>query len=93
MGTVVAASSRNRRAGELLASGVPGRDVSAVIGPAAEAVDSVSLLSGLLADAGLSAPTVFGLAELVEGRLEPDQWAASLTAPGPRGAERRAFAA
>jgi 1-acyl-sn-glycerol-3-phosphate acyltransferase len=93
VGTVVAASSRNRRAGELLAGGVPGSDVSAVIGEAAEAVDAVPLLSGLLADAGMSAPTVSGLAALVEGRLEPDQWAASLTAPGRRPARGRAFAA
>jgi glycerol-3-phosphate dehydrogenase (NAD(P)+) len=90
--TVVASGSRNRRAGELLARGVPGNEVGQVVGQAAEAVDSVPLLAGLLEDAGIPGPTVSGLAALVDGRLEPDRWAASLTEPGPS-TERRVRAA
>jgi glycerol-3-phosphate dehydrogenase (NAD(P)+) len=81
--TVVAAGSRNRRAGELLARGVPGDEVGQVVGQAAEAVDAVPLLATLLDDAGMPSATVSGLAALVEGRIEPERWAASLTAPGP----------
>ena len=43
--TVVAASSRNRRAGELLAQGVPAAEIGPALGQAAEAVDSVPLLA------------------------------------------------
>ena len=43
--TVVATSSRNRRAGELLAQGVPAAEIGPALGQAAEAVDSVPLLA------------------------------------------------
>src|SRR5437763_5849896 len=41
--TVVSEGSRNRRAGELLAQGVPGEEIVGALGQAAEAVDSVRL--------------------------------------------------
>ena len=79
--TVVAEGSRNRRAGELLAQGMPAADVASVLGQSAEAVDSVPLLAGAARDAHLQTPALEGLAALVEGRIAPEQWAAAVTAP------------
>jgi glycerol-3-phosphate dehydrogenase len=89
--TVVAAESRNRKAGEMLSQGIPGRAISPALGHTAEGVDAVPLLADALRDAGVDAPTLDGLAALIEGRIEPDSWARTVTAPTrPR---RRARAA
>src|ERR1700722_2288393 len=79
--TVVAAGSRNRRAGELLAQGMPASEIAPALGHAAEAVDSVPMLATAARDARLGAPALDGLAALVEGRIEPEQWAATVTEP------------
>jgi glycerol-3-phosphate dehydrogenase len=79
--TVVAAGSRNRRAGELLGQGIPAAEIGRALGQAAEAVDSVPLLATAAREARLDAPALDGLAALVEGRIEPDQWAATVTEP------------
>ncbi len=79
--TVVSESSRNRRAGELLSQGVPPQDIGLVIGQVAEAVDSVSLLAGVTREARLPTPAIDGLAALVEGRIDPEQWTATVTEP------------
>jgi 1-acyl-sn-glycerol-3-phosphate acyltransferase len=79
--TVVAESSRNRRAGELLAQGIPPAEIGALLGQAAEAVDSVPLLATVARDAHLEAPALEGLAALVEGRLDPERWTKGLTEP------------
>jgi 1-acyl-sn-glycerol-3-phosphate acyltransferase len=79
--TVVAAGSRNRRAGELLAQGVPTVEIGAVLGQAAEAVDSVPLLATVARGAHVDAPTLEGLAALIEGRIDPERWAATVTSP------------
>jgi 1-acyl-sn-glycerol-3-phosphate acyltransferase len=81
--TVVAAGSRNRRAGELLAQGVPRAEIGAVLGQAAEAVDSVPLLATVARGAHVDAPALEGLAALVEGRIDAEGWAATLTDPKP----------
>ena len=86
--TVVASGSRNRRAGELLAQGVPSQEIDAVLGHAAEAVDSVPLLAEAAREARLEAPALDGLAALVEGRIEPEQWAATVTEPAQRKSQR-----
>ncbi|MGI8801570.1 MAG: NAD(P)H-dependent glycerol-3-phosphate dehydrogenase, partial [Solirubrobacteraceae bacterium] len=44
--TVLAPGSRNRRAGELLGSGVPADQIPERIGQASEALDSVPLIAG-----------------------------------------------
>jgi glycerol-3-phosphate dehydrogenase (NAD(P)+) len=80
--TVVAGESRNRRAGELLAQGVPSQEIGAVLGHAAEAMDSVPLLAEAARAAHLDSPALEGLAALVEGRIEPEHWAATVTDPG-----------
>jgi glycerol-3-phosphate dehydrogenase (NAD(P)+) len=87
--TVLADGSRNRRAGEMLAQGMPAAAISPALGQAAEAVDSIPLLAACMREAGMDAPATAGLAELIEGRLEPGQWAASVTEP-PRGKTRAA---
>jgi glycerol-3-phosphate dehydrogenase (NAD(P)+) len=79
--TVVAPGSRNRRAGELLGRGVPAAEIGAVLGQAAEAVDTVPLLADAVREARLDAPALQSLAALVEGRIDAENWAASLTAP------------
>jgi 1-acyl-sn-glycerol-3-phosphate acyltransferase len=91
--TVVAAGSRNRRAGELLAQGVPPEEIGAVLGQAAEAVDSVPLLATVARDAHLDAPALEGLAALVEGRLDPELWTKGLTEPTRRKSRRSIRAA
>jgi glycerol-3-phosphate dehydrogenase (NAD(P)+) len=78
---LVSDGSRNRRAGELLARGVPAAGIAHQLGQAAEAVDAVPLLAARLEDAGVHAPALRALADLVEGHLEPARWAAELTAP------------
>ena len=82
--TVVSAGSRNRRAGELLAQGVPGSEISNALGQAAEAVDSVPLLASAARNAHLDTPALDSLAALVEGRIEPERWTAAVSAPHRR---------
>jgi glycerol-3-phosphate dehydrogenase len=80
--TVGSAGSRNRRAGELLAQGVSGPEISKALGQTAEAVDSVPLLASVARDAHVEAPALDSLAALVEGRIEPEAWTATITDPG-----------
>ena len=79
--TVVDSGSRNRRAGELLAQGLPAAEIGHAIGHTAEAVDSVGLLASASREAHLDSPALDDLAALVEGRIEPEQWAAAVTEP------------
>jgi glycerol-3-phosphate dehydrogenase (NAD(P)+) len=88
--TVVADGSRNRRAGELLARGVPAAEIGPALGHAVEAVDTVPLLAALLREAQLSAPATLGLAALVEGRVEPEHWTAAIAQPTRRAHRARA---
>lgn len=88
--TVVAAGSRNRRAGELLGRGVPTPEIGAEVGQAAEALDTLPLLASLLRAAEVDAPAVDGLAALVEGRIGPGDWARAITAPKQGAAARAA---
>jgi glycerol-3-phosphate dehydrogenase len=82
--TVGAAGSRNRRAGELLAQGVPGTEIAQALGHTAEAVDSVPLLATVARDARVEAPALNSLAALVEGRMAPERWTATVTDPAWR---------
>ncbi|MFL5824572.1 MAG: 1-acyl-sn-glycerol-3-phosphate acyltransferase [Solirubrobacteraceae bacterium] len=79
--TVTGQSSRNRRAGELLAQGVPAEDVVRALGQTAEAVDAIPLLAAVVRNEQLRAPAIEGLAAFVEGRIEPDSWTAMVTDP------------
>jgi glycerol-3-phosphate dehydrogenase len=79
--TVVSSDSRDRRAGELLAQGVPASEIGHALGHAVEAVDSAPLLASVARHANLRAPALESLAALVEGRIEPEQWTATMTEP------------
>jgi glycerol-3-phosphate dehydrogenase (NAD(P)+) len=79
--TVLADGSRNRRAGELLGSGVPASEVEPAIGQAAEAVDAIPLLAGALREDGVRAPTMDGLAALIDGRIGPERWSEGIVSP------------
>ena len=81
--TVMADGSRNRRAGEMLAQGMPAEDIDSALGQTAEAVACVPLLAERVQAAGVDAPALRGLAGVIEGELDPAQWTESLTAPRP----------
>jgi glycerol-3-phosphate dehydrogenase (NAD(P)+) len=81
--TVLADGSRNRRAGELLASGMPARDIDSALGHTAEAVACVPMLAQRMLEAGVDAPALRGLAGVIEGEVEAASWTESLTAPRP----------
>jgi 1-acyl-sn-glycerol-3-phosphate acyltransferase len=91
--TVVSSSSRNKRAGELLAQGVPGSEIGRALGQATEAVDSVPLLASVAREARLETPALDGLAALVEGRIDPERWTATVTEPARPRRSRRVRAA
>ena len=91
--TVVASGSRNRRAGELLSQGVPPQEIGAMLGQVAEAVDSVPLLASVARAAQLDTPALDGLTALIEGRIDPERWTATVTQPTHRSASRAVRAA
>ena len=76
--TVMAPGSRNRRAGELLGTGVPAGQIPEQIGQASEGLDSVPLCAETVAAAGVEAPGLDGLAALIEGRIDPAAWISTL---------------
>lgn len=82
--TVMATGSRNRRAGELLARGVPGDAIDGELGQTAEAVATVPLLAGRMRAAGLDAPALDMLGGLIDGTLEPARFSESVTEPSRR---------
>jgi 1-acyl-sn-glycerol-3-phosphate acyltransferase len=82
--TMGSTNSRNRRAGELLAQGVPGAEISQALGQTAEAMDAVPLLAHVARDEHLSTPALNNLADLVEGKIAPDRWTATITTARPR---------
>ncbi len=81
--TALAPESRNRRAGELLAQGVPAAEIHSRVGQAVEALESVPLLARALHDAGFEAPVSSALAKLIEGTLPLEQWVAVVRATVP----------
>jgi glycerol-3-phosphate dehydrogenase (NAD(P)+) len=81
--TALARESRNRRAGELLAAGVPAAEIPAQIGQAVEALESVPLLARALEAAGVGAPVTGALGRLISGELPLDDWVALVRATVP----------
>ncbi|HEX4436097.1 MAG TPA: NAD(P)H-dependent glycerol-3-phosphate dehydrogenase [Solirubrobacteraceae bacterium] len=81
--TALAKESRNRRAGELLAAGVPAGEIPGQIGQAVESLESVPLLAGTLEQAGLGAPVTSALGRLISGELPLDDWVALVRATVP----------
>ena len=76
--TVLAPKSRNRQAGELLGAGVAAEKIPGRIGQASEALDSVPLIAETVAAAGIEAPSLEGLAALIEGEIDAGEWVAGL---------------
>ncbi len=81
--TALAPESRNRRAGELLAAGVPALEIPARIGQAVEALESVPLLGRALERAGVNAPVTVALGRLISGELPLSEWVALVRATVP----------
>jgi glycerol-3-phosphate dehydrogenase (NAD(P)+) len=81
--TALARESRNRRAGELLAAGVPAGEIPARIGQAVEALESVPLLGRTLERAGIEAPVTSALGRLIAGELPLAEWVALVRATVP----------
>lgn len=81
--TALARESRNRRAGELLAAGVPAAEIPDRIGQAVEALESVPLLARALEQAGVAAPVTGALGRLISGELPLDDWVALVRATVP----------
>lgn len=81
--TALARESRNRRAGELLAAGVPASEIPARIGQAVEALQAVPLLAGTLERAGVEAPVTSALGQLISGELPLERWVALVRATVP----------
>jgi glycerol-3-phosphate dehydrogenase (NAD(P)+) len=74
--TVLAAHSRNRRAGELLAQGIVPDDIPSVLGQVPEALSVAPVLARAMDDAGVRSPATHELAALAEGRIGAKQWLA-----------------
>ena len=94
--TALAPESRNRRAGELLAQGMPTREIPARVGQAVEALEAVPLVATAMTSAGLDPPVTTALAQLIQGELPLDGWIAVVrtTVPPPassRSVLRRGF--
>jgi glycerol-3-phosphate dehydrogenase (NAD(P)+) len=81
--TALAPQSRNRRAGELLAQGVPAAEIHAHVGQAVEALESVPLLAHALERSGIEAPVTRALSQLIAGQLPLDEWLAVVRATVP----------
>jgi glycerol-3-phosphate dehydrogenase (NAD(P)+) len=81
--TALAPMSRNRRAGELLAQGVPPAEIQLRVAQAVEALQSVPLLAHSIERAGLPAPVTGGLARLIDGELPLADWVALVRATVP----------
>jgi 1-acyl-sn-glycerol-3-phosphate acyltransferase len=82
--TVVAQQSRNRRAGELLAAGMPPHEIGQTLGQAVEALDTLPLLADRLRAERGEHTAVAGLAKVATGEVPADDWLRALTAPGGR---------
>lgn len=76
--TMMAPTGRNRRAGELLGAGTPAEEIPAQIGQASEGLDTTPLLAEAVAASGVSAEALSGLAALIRGEIDAEEWVAGL---------------
>jgi glycerol-3-phosphate dehydrogenase (NAD(P)+) len=81
--TALAPESRNRRAGELLAAGLPAAAIPARVGQAVESLESVPLLARALERADVHAPITTALGQLISGELPLQEWVALVRATVP----------
>jgi 1-acyl-sn-glycerol-3-phosphate acyltransferase len=78
--TMMAPAGRNRRAGELLGTGTPAKEIPGKIGQASEGLDTVPLLAETVAAGGGEAAALSGLAALIRGEFDAEEWVATLRA-------------
>ena len=71
---MLAAHSRNRRAGELLAQGVAPHEIPGILGQVPESLYAVPVLARAMSEAGVRATATAQLAALAEGRIGAEQW-------------------
>ncbi len=76
--TMMAPEGRNRRAGELLGTGTPAAEIPAKIGQASEGLDTTPLLAEAVAASGVGAEALEGLARLIRGEIDAEEWVAGL---------------
>jgi glycerol-3-phosphate dehydrogenase (NAD(P)+) len=76
--TMMAPTGRNRRAGELLGGGTPAAEIPGLIGQASEGIDTTPLLAEAVASAGVPAEALAGLAALIDGEIDAEEWVAGL---------------
>lgn len=76
--TVLAPGSRNRRAGEMLGSGVPAEQIPGRLGQASEGLDSVPLIAAAIERSGVDAEGLTSLAALIDGQMTAVEWVAGL---------------
>jgi glycerol-3-phosphate dehydrogenase (NAD(P)+) len=88
--TAIAEGSRNRRAGELVGTGMPTGQVAATVRQTAESLDTVPLLSDALKRVGIDAPVTTGLGRVLEGEESPEQWLESVRSTTPQRRTRAA---
>jgi glycerol-3-phosphate dehydrogenase len=75
---MMAPTGRNRRAGELLGTGTPAEQIPEKIGQASEGLDTTPLLAEAVAAAGVPAEALEGLAALIRGEVDAEDWVAGL---------------
>ncbi len=88
--TALAEGSRNRRAGELVGTGLPAQQVEAAVGQTAESLGTVPLLGQAFERRGIDAPVIAGLCAVLDGSLGADEWLDSVRAAPHTGARRAA---
>jgi glycerol-3-phosphate dehydrogenase (NAD(P)+) len=76
--TMMAPTGRNRRAGELLGTGTPAKEIPQLIGQASEGLDTTPLLAQAVAASGSPAEALNGLAALIRGEIGAEEWIAGL---------------
>jgi glycerol-3-phosphate dehydrogenase len=88
--TAIAEGSRNRRAGELVGSGMPSVQVAATVQQTAESLDTVPLLSDAFEREGIDAPVTNGLRRVLDGDESADEWLESVRNTDPQRRTRAA---
>jgi glycerol-3-phosphate dehydrogenase (NAD(P)+) len=76
--TAIAEGSRNRRAGELVGTGMPTGQVAAAVQQTAESLATVPLLSDVFEREGIDAPVTKGLRRVLDGEESAEEWLESV---------------
>src|SRR5262249_34666195 len=86
----LAGGGPHRPAGDMLGRGMAPDQIVPALGQAAEGLDSVPLLAEALKAEGVRAPAINGLAAVLAGRMDADQWTGAITRPKGRGTTKAA---